>query len=252
MMTGKVVLVTGGSRGIGKATARALVAAGAKVVITGRHQDAGDEAVADIGGEVHFVRSDVASEADIERSVAATVARFGRLDAAFNNAGIGEIAGPLHTLDADTFGSMFDVNVKGTWLCMKHEVRQFLKQAEAGRGRGGAIVNCSSIQGHQAIAGSGHYTATKHAIEGYTKVGALDYAKDGIRINAVSPAVIEDGRLGAGEAPQVFKDYLLAKHPLGRFGVGKDVAGAVMFLLSDYASFITGASLPVDGGYMIE
>jgi NAD(P)-dependent dehydrogenase (short-subunit alcohol dehydrogenase family) len=142
---------------------------------------------------------------------------------------------------------MFEVNVRGVWLSMKHEVIQFLKQ-----GTGGAIVNCSSIQAHAAIAGSGHYTATKHAIEGYTKLGALDYAPDGIRVNAVAPGVISDGRLGAGEAPKAFQDMLLAKHPLGRFGLGKDVADAVVFLMSDKSSFITGTSLFVDGGYMVE
>ncbi len=249
-MEGKVALVTGGSLGIGRATAIRLAQSGAKVAITGRNQPEGDAAVAMIeeaGGEALFVRGDVSNEADIEQAVAETVGRFGRLDAAFNNAGIGEIAGPLADLDASTFDNMFTVNVRGVWLSMKHEIRQMVKQ-----GDGGAIVNCSSIQAHVAIGGSGHYTATKHAIEGYTKVGALDYAADGIRINAVAPGVIEDGRLGAGEAPQEFKDFLLAKHPLGRFGQGKDVAGAVEFLMSDAADFITGTVLFVDGGYMVE
>ncbi|MFN3231557.1 MAG: SDR family NAD(P)-dependent oxidoreductase [Alphaproteobacteria bacterium] len=249
-MKDKVAFITGGSLGIGRATALELARQGAKVAITGRNQPEGDAAVADIeaaGGEALFVKSDVSFEEDIERAVAETVARFGRLDVAFNNAGIGEIAGPLADMEAETFDSMFGVNVRGVWLSMKHEIRQMLKQ-----GDGGSIVNCSSIQAHVAIAGSGHYTATKHAIEGYTKVGALDYAGDGIRINAVAPGVIADGRLGAGEAPQEFQDFLLAKHPLGRFGKGKDVAGAVAFLMSDAADFITGTVLFVDGGYMVE
>lgn len=248
MLEGKVVLVTGGSSGIGRITAQAIAKAGAKVAVTGRRPDEGAECVALIeqaGGQALFVQGDVSKEADIEKAVAETVKKFGRLDAAFNNAGIGAAGGRLADMDAGSFDDMFNINVKGVFLSMKHEIRQFLKQ-----GTGGAIVNCSSVQGHVSIAGSGHYPATKHAVEGYTKMAALEYAGDRIRINAVSPAVISDGRLGSGPLPEEFQKMLLDLHPIGRFGTGQDVANSVIFLMSDMASYITGSSLVVDGGYM--
>ncbi len=248
MLDGKVVLVTGGTSGIGRIAAQAIAKAGARVAVTGRRPEEGEETVALIGqagGEALFVRGDVSDEADVERAVAETVARFGRLDGAFNNAGIGAAGGKLADMDAASFDDMFNINVRGVFLSMKHEIRRFLEQ-----GSGGAIVNCSSLQGHVAIAGSGHYPATKHAVEGYTKMAALEYAGDGIRINAVSPGVISDGRLGSGPLPREFQQMLLELHPIGRFGTGQDVADAVIFLLSDKAGFITGSSLVVDGGYM--
>ena len=248
MLEGKVILVTGGTSGIGRTVALAMVEAGAKVCVTGRRQAEGEEAVALIekaGGEGLFVQGDVSREADVEAMVARTVERFGRLDGAFNNAGVGAAGGRLADMDAETFDEMFDVNVRGVFLSLKHEIRQLLKQ-----GTGGAIVNCSSIQAHVTIAGSGHYPATKHAIEGYTKMTALEYADDGIRVNAVSPGVIREGRLGAGGLPEEFQDMLRGLHPLGRFGTAQDVADSVIFLLSDKAAFITGSSLVVDGGYM--
>jgi NAD(P)-dependent dehydrogenase (short-subunit alcohol dehydrogenase family) len=175
------------------------------------------------------------------------VERFGRLDIAFNNAGVAAQFKPFHETTADDYNYTFDANVRGAYLCMKAEILQMMKQGTAG-----SIINNSSIQGHIAIATSGHYTAAKHALEGYTKVAALDCAKAGIRVNAVSPGVLSEGRLGGGDIPQQFKDYLIAKHPLGRFGTSHDVAGAVIFLASDASAFITGASIPVDGGYMVE
>jgi NAD(P)-dependent dehydrogenase (short-subunit alcohol dehydrogenase family) len=248
MLQGKVVLVTGGTDGIGRTTARAIAAAGGKVTVSGRRAEEGRDTVRLIeadGGEALFVQGDVSREADVERMVAETVARFGRLDGAFNNAGIGAAGGKLADMPGDSFDAMFDINVRGVFLSMKHEIRQFLKQ-----GGGGAIVNCSSIQAHVTIAGSGHYPATKHAVEGYTKMAALEYAENGIRINAVSPGVIIDGRLGAGPLPPEFQKMLLDLHPIGRFGTAQDVADSVIFLLSDKAGFVTGSSLVVDGGYM--
>ena len=248
MIDGKIVLVTGGTSGIGQITALAMSKAGAKVAVTGRRPEEGHETVKLIeaaGGEALFIQGDVSREADVEKAVAETVRKFGRLDAAFNNAGIGAAGGLLADMDADTFDDMFNINVRGVFLSMKHEIRQFLKQ-----GTGGAIVNCSSIQAHVTIAGSGHYPATKHAVEGYTKMAALEYADKGIRVNAVSPGVISDGRLGAGPLPEEFQTMLRDLHPIGRFGTGQDVADSVIFLMSDKASFITGSSLVLDGGYM--
>lgn len=248
MLQGKIALVTGGTSGIGQTTALAIAKAGAKVGITGRRAEEGHETVRMIeaaGGEALFIQGDVSREADVERMVGETAARFGRLDVAFNNAGIGAAGGLLADMDADTFDDMFNINVRGVFLSMKHEIRQFLKQ-----GTGGAIVNCSSIQAHVTIAGSGHYPATKHAVEGYTKMAALEYAAQGIRVNAVSPGVIAEGRLGANPLPEEFQKMLRDLHPLGRFGSAQDVADSVIFLMSDKASFITGSSLVVDGGYM--
>jgi NAD(P)-dependent dehydrogenase (short-subunit alcohol dehydrogenase family) len=250
MIQDKIALITGGTRGIGRSTALAMVKAGAKVAVTGRTEEEGlatVQAIEAVGGEGLFIQGDVSCEADMARAVADTVSRFGRLDIAFNNAGIGRAGGPLAEATVDDFSAMFDVNVKGIFLAMQYEIREFLAQ-----GDGGAIVNCGSIQGHIAIAGSGHYTATKHAVEGYTKVAALDYAPNNIRVNTVSPGVVSEGRLGAERLPDQIQGLLLAKHPLGRFALGRDVAEAVIFLLSDSAAFITGTSLAVDGGYQTE
>ncbi len=243
------MLVTGGTRGIGQATAIRMAEYGAKVAITGRDDIGGEtvEMIEKAGGECLFIQSDSSIEADVERAVAQTVERFGRLDGAFNNAGIGALGGPFAELKESEFEAMFSVNVKGVFFSMQQEIRQFLKQ-----GNGGAIVNCSSVYGHVAIQGSGHYTATKHALEGYTKVAAIDYADQNIRINAMAPGLVSEGRLGAGGLEDDFQAELMAKHPMGRFATGLDCAEAAIFLLSDKAAFTTGTSLLVDGGYVAE
>jgi NAD(P)-dependent dehydrogenase (short-subunit alcohol dehydrogenase family) len=250
ILDGKVALVTGGTLGIGRGVAIGLAAAGAKVAICGRHDEQGTEAVKLIeasGGEALFVRADVSVSAQVDALIAQIVKRFGRLDIAFNNAGLAAQFKPFHETTEADYDYTFNANVRGSYLCMKAEIIQMIAQ-----GTGGSIINNSSIQGHIAIGTSGHYTASKHALEGYTKVAALDCAKAGIRVNAVAPGVLAEGRLGGGDIPQAFKDYLIAKHPLGRFGTSNDVAGAVIFLASEASSFITGASIPVDGGYMVE
>jgi NAD(P)-dependent dehydrogenase (short-subunit alcohol dehydrogenase family) len=227
-----------------------LAKAGARIAICARNDAQGAEAVKLIqgaGGEVIFIRADVSKSAQVDSLIEQIVKRFGRLDIAFNNAGVAAQFKPFHETSEQDYDYTFDANVRGAYLCMRAEIIQMIKQ-----GSGGSIINNSSIQGHIAIATSGHYTASKHAIEGYTKVAALDSAKAGIRVNAVSPGVLSEGRLGGGDIPQQFQDYLIAKHPLGRFGTSSDVAGAVVFLASDASSFITGASIPVDGGYMVE
>ena len=249
MIEGKVMLVTGGTRGIGQATAIRMAEYGAKVAITGRDDIGGEtvEMIEKAGGECLFIQSDSSVEADIERAVAQTVERYGRLDGAFNNAGIGALGGPFADLQESDFDAMFSVNVKGVFFSMQQEIRQFLRQGE-----GGAIVNCSSVYGHVAVEGSGHYTATKHALEGYTKVAALDYADQNIRINAMAPGLVSEGRLGAGGLEDEFQAELMAKHPMRRFATGLDCAEAAIFLLSDKAAFTTGTSLMVDGGYVAE
>jgi NAD(P)-dependent dehydrogenase (short-subunit alcohol dehydrogenase family) len=250
ILEGKVALVTGGTLGVGRGVALALTKAGVKVAICGRNDPDGQAAVkmiGDAGGEVMFVRTDVSKSAQVDQLIARVVERFGRLDIAFNNAGVAAQFRPFYETTEQDYDYTFDSNVRGAYLCMKAEILQMMKQ-----GGGGSIINNSSIQGHIAIATSGHYTASKHAIEGYTKVAALDCAKLGIRVNSVAPGVLSEGRLGGGDIPKEFQDYLMAKHPLGRFGTSTDVAGAVIFLASDLAAYTTGASIPVDGGYMAE
>jgi NAD(P)-dependent dehydrogenase (short-subunit alcohol dehydrogenase family) len=250
ILEGKVALVTGGTLGIGRGVALALAKAGARVIICGRNEPDGHAAVRlieEAGGTIMFVRTDVSKSAEVDALIAKLVERFGRLDIAFNNAGVAAQFRPFYETTEEDYDYTFDSNVRGAYLCIKAEILQMMKQ-----GGGGSIINNSSIQGHIAIATSGHYTASKHAIEGYTKVAALDCAKLGIRVNAVSPGVLSEGRLGGGDIPKQFQDYLIAKHPLGRFGTSADVAGTVIFLASDLSAFTTGASIPVDGGYMTE
>ena len=250
MLDGKVILVTGGTKGIGKATAQMIAEHGGKVAITGRNAADGEQAVAEIeaaGGDVLFINGDVAIEQDIEEAVAKTAEHFGRLDGAFNNAGIGALGGPLAELSNDVYDDVFGVNVRGVWLSMKYEIQQFQKQ-----GGGGSIVNCGSVLGQKVLPGAGHYPATKAAIEGYTRVAARDYGAEGIRVNLVAPGIIRDAGLGGSDAPDDFQDLMFSKIHLQRWGASKDIGGGVMYLLSDYASYVTGTILYIDGGYMIE
>jgi NAD(P)-dependent dehydrogenase (short-subunit alcohol dehydrogenase family) len=244
-----VALVTGGTGGIGRASAIALAQAGAKVAVCGRRDNEGAETVELIraaGGEGLFVRTDVASAEDVRSLVAEVASTFGRLDIAFNNAGVEGGLGLLADLEEEDFDRVFGINVRGLWLCMKYEIQQFLAQ-----GTGGVIINNSSVQGHITWGFAGHYTASKHAVEGYTKTAAIDYAKKGIRVNAIAPAIVKTDLMA-----QTFVDgdpaakHLLRQHPLGRFAEMEEIAGAVVFLASDAAGYINGVSLPIDGGLL--
>ena len=241
----KVALITGGTSGIGRATAIAFAEAGAKVVVAGRRIEEGQQTVEQIkaaGGQGIFVRTDVSKEADVQALVAATIKAYGRLDIAFNNAGV-EHFGPLvDTTEAD-YRRLFDINVFGTLLSLKYEIPEMLKAG------GGAIVNTSSIAGLISLSGLALYTATKHAVIGLTKGAALEHAKQNIRVNAVAPASIETEMLDriAG-SPEVLK-YFASLHPIGRIGKSSEVASAVLWLCSDGASFVTGQTLGVDGGF---
>lgn len=246
--SGKVVLVTGGTSGIGKATALAFAREGAKVVVSGRREKEGLAVVEEIkkgGGTAHFVQADVAKEADVKRLVDETVAKFGRLDVAFNNAGV-EVLGPLAEVTEEDYRRVFDINVWGVIASMKHEIPALLKSG------GGAIINTSSIVGHIGMGGASVYVATKHAVEGLTKVAALEYAKQGIRVTAVAPAAIEtdmiDRFTGGRDSDQ--GKGLAAMHPVGRMGRSEEIAEAVLYLASDGAKFTTGISLAVDGGFL--
>ena len=242
----KIALVTGGTTGIGRATAIAFARHGAKVVVAGRRQQEGDETVRLIqaaGGTAVFVAADVSKAADVKNLVARTVATYGRLDIAFNNAGVeSAVIAPTADQDDDDFDKVFAINVKGVYLSMKHQIPAMLKNG------GGVIVNTSSVAGQIGMPGAGPYVASKHAVIGLTKNAALEYAKLGIRVNAVAPAAIETPMLDRF-TESVPRDLLTSFHPIGRLGKPEEIAEAVVWLSSPQASFVTGQTLAVDGGF---
>lgn len=247
-MRGKVAIVTGGTSGIGRDTAVLFAQAGVKVVVAGRREVEGNETVELIraaGGDGLFVKTDVAIAAEVQALVRKTVEKFGRLDIAFNNAGIEGNLVPIVIQPEADWDRTIDINLKGTWLCLKYEIQQMLKQ----RG-GGAIVNMASVAGLIGSAGFATYSASKHGVIGLTKSAALETARNGIRVNAVCPAVIETpmGERIFG-APEV-KPHAIGLHPIGRFGKPMEVAEAVVWMCSDRASFMTGQSLVLDGGFL--
>jgi NAD(P)-dependent dehydrogenase (short-subunit alcohol dehydrogenase family) len=247
-LDGKVGLVTGGTSGIGRETAVLFAKAGAKVVVAGRREAEGQETVELIragGGDALFVKADVSKASEVEALVKKTVENFGRLDIAFNNAGIEGVWVPIVRQSEEDWDRTIDINLKGVWLCLKYEIRQMLRQ-----GGGGAIVNMSSVTGLIGSAGAAAYSASKHGVIGLTKSAALENAKGGIRVNAVCPAVIETPMAERiFGAPQVHK-FVLSCHPIGRFGRPMEVAEAVVWMCSDSASFMTGQSMVLDGGFL--
>ena len=244
-MKKKVVLITGALTGIGRASALAFANEGARLVVSGRHDDEGQKLVAELrerGAEAEFLRSDVRHEDDLRSLIDKTVARFGRLDAAVNCAGTEGTPGPVTQQTAETYAATFDTNVLGTLLSMKHEMRVMLAQGS------GSIVNVSSTYGHTGAAGASIYSASKHAVEGLTKSAALEAASSGVRVNMVAPGPIETGMLNRFTGTDERKAGLAATVPLKRVGRPEEVANTIMFLASEKASFITGASYLVDGG----
>jgi NAD(P)-dependent dehydrogenase (short-subunit alcohol dehydrogenase family) len=246
-LSGKVALVTGGTSGIGKASAIALAQAGANVVVAGRRQAEGEETIRLLqanGGDGFFVATDVSKEADVQALIEKTMARYGRLDIAFNNAGVEQEATPLPEQTETTYARIMDINVKGVWLSLKHEIPAMLKNG------GGAIVNTSSGMGLVGGARVPIYTASKHAVEGLTKSVALEYALQGIRVNAVSPGLIQTEMLDRSvQTNTELMEYFKTTLPMGRIGTPQEVVNAVLWLCSDASSFVTGQSLTVDGGY---
>ena len=244
---GKVALVTGGGSGIGRAAALAFAREGAKIVIADRNAQRGEKIVStirDAGGIASFRRTDVSVAAEIEALVDYTTKTYGRLDLAFNNAGIEGDVKPLIDQTEANFDAVMDINVKGVWLSMKYEIPRMLEQG------GGAIVNSSSVAGVTGFPGIGIYAASKHAVIGLTKTAALEYCAQGIRINAVNPAAIDTEMIDRlADGLNTKKNDLSALHPLGRIGRVEEVAEAVLWLCSDRASFVTGHSLMVDGGF---
>jgi NAD(P)-dependent dehydrogenase (short-subunit alcohol dehydrogenase family) len=244
-MTTQVVLVTGGLSGIGRAAAVAFAKKGAKVVVGGRRGDAGQELVAELrsfGSEAEFILADVRREDDVRALVDKTVARFGRLDCAVNAAGSEGQPGPITDQTAESYAATFDTNVLGVILSMKHEVRIMQERG------GGNIINISSTYGHKGTASAPLYAGSKHAVEGLTKSVALEAAKSGVRVNAVSPGPTDTSLLTRFASTPENKAALMATVPMDRLGLPEEIADAIVFLASDEASFVTGHILNVDGG----
>jgi NAD(P)-dependent dehydrogenase (short-subunit alcohol dehydrogenase family) len=245
---GKVALVTGGTSGIGRETAVLFAKNGARVVVAGRRENEGKvtvDLIRQAGGEGIFVQTNVSQASDVKHVVEKTVEAFGGLDYAFNNAGIeGKWVTIVEQTEED-WDRTVDINLKGTWLCLKFEMQQMLKQ-----GRGGAIVNNSSVAGFIGSYGVATYCATKHGVLGLTKSAALEVAKNGIRVNAVCPAVIETPMADRLFGPPEVQKWAQGLHPIGRFGTALEVAGAVVWMCSSAASFMTGQSMVLDGGFL--
>lgn len=246
----KVALVTGGSSGIGRATALAFAREGAKVVVADVAMDSGEETVRLIkatGGEALFVKTDVSKGAEVEALIQQIVKTYGRLDCAFNNAGIeGQFVSTAEGSE-ENWDRVLAINLKGVWLCLKHEIAQMLKQG------GGAIVNTASVGGLVGAAGGYAYVTSKHGVNGLTKTAALEYAKQGIRVNSVCPGVIRTPmveRILSGN-PQM-AEMVAATEPVGRLGKPEEIGEAVVWLCSDAASFVTGLPMAVDGGMLAQ
>jgi NAD(P)-dependent dehydrogenase (short-subunit alcohol dehydrogenase family) len=244
-MPAPVVLITGALTGIGRATALAFAREGARIVVSGRSDDAGValvKALRELGAEAEFVRADVRHEDDVQALVRQTVERFGRLDVAVNNAGTEGKSGPITEQSPESYAATFDTNVLGTILSLKHEMRVMLPQ------RHGSIVNLSSTFGSRGSAGASMYVASKHAVEGLTKAAALEGAATGVRVNAVAPGPVDTGMLNrlAGSADKMAA--LAAGVPARRLGTPEDIAATIVFLASDKADFLTGQIIGVNGG----
>jgi NAD(P)-dependent dehydrogenase (short-subunit alcohol dehydrogenase family) len=243
--SGKVALVTGGSRGIGRATAMLFAQSGAKVVI-GDVDPSGDETVEAIkrdGGEATFVRTDVSVESDVKNLVAAAVKTYGGLNCAFNNAGVLPATVALVEMEESTFDRTLAVDLKGVFLCMKHEITHMLQSG------GGAIVNTASIAGLIAEPGISAYIAAKHGVIGLSKAAAVEYASKGIRINALAPGLVNTAMTKAWFDDPNMSAYFTANTPIGRVSQPAEIAGMVLFLCSDLASFALGQTFVIDGGY---
>jgi len=244
--TGRVALVTGAASGIGQATAVAFAREGARVAILDRTADALQptaEAVREAGGEGLVLACDIARPEQVEAAIAETVATFGRLDIAFNNAGVENVAAPVAEIALADWDRILDINLRGTFVCMKHEIAQMLSQG------GGVIVNTASGAGIRGVAGGASYAASKHAVIGLTKSAALDYATANIRVNAVLPGNIATPMMDRFTGGDIQKAIDL--EPVGRLGRPEEIAEAVLWMSADLGAFVTGAAVSVDGGWSL-
>jgi NAD(P)-dependent dehydrogenase (short-subunit alcohol dehydrogenase family) len=242
----RTILVTGALTGIGRAAALAFARNGNRVVVSGRHKDAGELLVDELrklGAEAEFIRADVRLDDEVRNLVDGTIALFGRLDVAVNNAGTEGHKGLITDQTAESYAATFDTNVLGVILSMKHEVRAMQAQG------GGSIINISSTYGHEGAAGASVYVGSKHAVEGITKSVALEVATSGIRVNAVAPGPTDTGMLTRFTGTDENKSALAAQVPMGRLGLSEEVADGIVFMASDQARFITGHVLNIDGGH---
>ena len=249
-VAGKVALVTGGASGIGRATALTFAREGAKLIVADMNEEGGHQTVHMItekGGEATFVKTDVSQAVEVQALISKAVETYSRLDCAHNNAGI---SGGVRALTADypedPWHQVIAVNLTGVWLCMKYELAQMLHQG------GGAIVNTASIAGLVGGAGNAAYTASKHGVIGLTKTAALEYARQGIRVNGICPGYIHTPMTARGLSDPERRVQTIARHPLGRVGTPEEIAEAVVWLCSDAASFVTGHAMSVDGGYVAQ
>jgi NAD(P)-dependent dehydrogenase (short-subunit alcohol dehydrogenase family) len=249
MADDKVILVTGAASGIGRATALALARAGARLVlgdVAAAGEDIAREARA-LGTDAEFLRTDVTRQVDVDALVARAIARHGRLDCAVNNAGIEGVLRETADYPEETFERVIDVNLIGVWRCLRAEIPAML------RGGGGAIVNTASVAGLVGAGAFSAYVASKHGVVGLTRSAAIEYAKAGVRVNAVCPGVIDTPMLDRLETERpALREALLAMKPMGRLGRPDEVAAAVVWLCSEAASFVTGHALAVDGGYVAQ
>lgn len=245
-LNGKVALVTGAASGIGLAVCKAYAREGARVVLSDLPQSAGEQAAATLrgqGADCLFVAADVSRADDCQRLVEQTIARYGRLDVACNNAGIGGELAPMADYPLGGWAEVIGVNLSGVFHCMKYEIPELLKT-------GGAIVNMASILGQVGFANACGYVAAKHGVLGLTQTAALEYAAQGLRVNAVGPAFIHTPMIARLDADESARKQLESLHPIGRIGQPEEVAELVLWLSSPAASFMNGAYLPVDGGYL--
>ena len=243
---GKTAFITGAASGIGRATAVAFAVEGARLVVTDRVEAALQETaeyVKEAGGEVLAIACDVSKPEEIEAAVAQAVNTFGRIDCAFNNAGVENKATPLHEIELEEWDRILSINLRGTFVCMKHEIAQMVRQGN------GVVVNTSSGAGIRGVAGGASYAASKHAMIGMTKSAALDYAKSNIRVNAVLPGNIETPMMDRFASGDIQKAIDL--EPVGRLGKPEEIAEAVLWMCSELGGFVTGASIVVDGGWSL-
>jgi NAD(P)-dependent dehydrogenase (short-subunit alcohol dehydrogenase family) len=247
---GKVALITGGASGIGRATALTFAREGAKLVIADMNADGGHQTVHMIteqGGEAIFVKTDVSKAVEVQALIAQAVATYGRLDCAHNNAGVSSpVRASIADYPEEDWHRVIAINLTGVWLCMKYEIPQMLQQG------GGTIVNTASIMGLVATGFNPAYVASKHGVVGLTKTAALEYAQQGIRVNCVCPGVIQTPMTERGLRHPERRARIMASEPMGRVGTPEEVAEAVVWLCSDAASFVTGHTMTVDGGYVAQ